>query len=148
MLHPISRSLDTGSTLAYVEKTSNTSVTATTEGTADTVVTATAITFDGATVAMIEFYAPLVDNPAGGASRSQTLVLYEDGASIGQIGQVLNTATAVNQTPVHVVRRRTPAAGSRTYSIRAYVSAGTGTVYGGAGGSGAIMPAFILVVKA
>ncbi len=44
-----------------------------------------------------------------------------------------------------VARHFTPTAGSHTYSIRAAVSNGTGTVDANVGGSGSQMPGFIRI---
>jgi hypothetical protein len=133
--------------LAYAEITSNVNVTATTQATANPIVTAPAVTFDGTTIALIDFYAPLVRSPAGGAAT--ILVLFEDGAAIGTLAQVLGSTAQVD-APVRVTRRLTPAAGSRTYSVRAYVPSGTGIVYAGPGGPGVFVPvpAFIRIIRA
>jgi len=137
-----------GGELDYVEKTSNTSITATTEGTANTIVTSNAITFDGAPVIM-EFYSQGVQTQLV-ASSDITILLRDDTAAtvLGDIAYHATPAAATNYHPVYVRRRFTPAAGSRTYSIRAFVAGGTGTVLGGAGGTGnASMPAFIRFTK-
>lgn len=129
---------------AYTEYTSNVSVTATTAATANTVVTAAAVTFDGATLALLQFFAPRVDTPAGGVVRFE---LYEDGAAIGQLGAIIAGGASSFTAPAKLERRRTPVAGARTYSMRAWVDAGTGTVGGGVGGSGVLMPGFIRITK-
>lgn len=126
--------------LGYAQFTSNVSVTATTEASANTVVSASAISFDGSTIALVEFYAARIDP----GSTFTSVFLFQDGASLGQIGQTLTAGPSI-----YVARRLTPASGSRTYSIRAAVNAGTGTIYAGAGGgSGTIMPGFILITRA
>lgn len=135
-----------GHEYAYTEFTSNASITATTEGTADTVVTASAVTFDGSTVAMVQFFAPQVKPPSA-ATAAVVLWLYQDGSSIGALGTVETPAANVLEVPVWVARRLTPASGSRTYSIRASVGSGTGTVVAGAGGAGANVPGFIRITK-
>lgn len=137
----------TPSELDYVQFTSNVSPTATSEGTANTVVTSSAVTYDGSTPIIIEFWCNNA-RPRADASGNMTLWLYEDGSSIGQIGFIsAYEAGAVNQI-LYGRRRITPTAGSHTYSIRASVSAGTGLVAGGAGGNGNIAPGFIRIVKA
>lgn len=124
--------------LGYTQFTSNVSVTATTEAAANTVVTASAITFDGSTTALIEFYAARIDP----GSTSISVFLFQDGTTLGQIG-----LTLVAGIPIFVARRLTPASGSRTYSIRAAVNASTGTVYAGAGGAGVNLPGFIRITR-
>lgn len=137
-----------GYQIDYVEKTSNTSVTATSEGTANTVVTGSAVTYDGSTSIVVEFFAFSANVPAG-AGNQITLVLYDNGSSIGLLGRVRTPAagTALEVT-VRMARRLTPSAEAHTYSIRAYVNTGTGSVDAGAGGSGAVVPAFIRITKA
>lgn len=128
----------------YVEKTSNTSITATTEGTANTIVTGASVSYDGSTAVMIEFFAPAI-NSAGGSGNSIVICLYEDGSSVGQLGTVFNNGATALQVPVFTARRRTPSNGSHTYSIRAFVNTGTGTVSAGAGGSGASFPCYMRI---
>lgn len=133
-----------GHELSYVEYTSSVSVTATAEASADTVVTADAISFDGSTVALIEFFSPFV-RPAATALASLTLWLYDGASSIGALG-ISQTPSANNANrPVHVSRRLTPSNASHTYSVRATVSTGTGTAGAGAGGAGNNMPGFIRI---
>lgn len=135
-----SYSLPPGYEYAYTEFTSAVSITATTEGTANTVVTASAVTFDGSTVVLIEFSAPSVKAGTGNI----IMCLFEDGTAIGNIGFNDNAGKFV---PMRLGRRRTPANGSRTYSVRAFVDAGTGSVTGGAGGAGANVPGWIRITK-
>jgi hypothetical protein len=130
---------------AYNELTAPVSITATTEGTANTVVTASSVTFDGSTPVIVEFYSPEV-LPVSGSTLS--IILRDDtaGASLGRIAAVLPPA-ASTATPVFLRRKLTPAAGARVYSIRAYTNSGTASVNAGAGGAGADMPAFIRITK-
>jgi len=55
-----------GYELGYTEFTANVSVRATTETTANTIVTAPAVSTDGATRIRVEFFSPFVRNPAAG----------------------------------------------------------------------------------
>lgn len=123
---------------AYTEFTANKSVTATVEASADVVVTAGAVTFDGGTIALVEFSCPFAIPPGGGYI---VVLLFEDGVVKGQLGRVDANA------PMQVSRRLTPAAGSRTYSARAIVNAGTGTLSADVGGSAKFFPGFIRVSK-
>jgi hypothetical protein len=134
-----------GTELAYNEFTAAVAVSATTEATATTVVTASAVSFDGSTAAWVEFYCPYLD--AGAAANNIILVLFQDGVAIGRLG--VSTGNGASQpTLAHSSRRRlTPAAGSRTYSVRAQVNAGTGSVGAGAGGAGAYLPGYILITR-
>jgi hypothetical protein len=131
---------------SYVEQTTSVTVSATTEATANTVVTAGAVTFDGATPVVIEFYAPYVQ-PASVATAYVQLVLYDGSSSIGLLGIVGNPAANTMYDPVFLRRRLTPAAASKTYSVRAFQANGNGTVGAGVGGVGANMPAYIRITK-
>lgn len=136
-----------GSEIDYVEFTSAVSVTATSEATATTIVTGNAITYNAAQVITIEAYWPYMDNPV---TRDFFIVLYDGASSIGRLG-LMNSPDATNflrPGPFRAVRRLTPSAAAHTYSIRGYMSAGTGTVGAGAGGSGNYMPGFIRITAA
>jgi hypothetical protein len=124
---------------AYNEKVTNTTVTNTVIGSADTVVTASAVTFDGATAVMIDFGAPTV---AAGTTFIR-LYLFDGSTSLGIIDQVNGTGSARGS------RRLTPSAAAHTYSIRALVDAGSGTVFAASGGALAtdFLPAFIRITK-
>lgn len=130
--------------LGTTEFTANVTVSATTEAGATTVVTAPAITFDGTTVALIEFFAPYVDSSAAPVL---TFVLYDGAASIGIFGGITITA-ASNRYLARLTRRLTPSNAAHTYSIRAFVSSGTAVVNAGAGGVGVNLPGFIKVTRA
>ena len=122
--------------LDYTEITSSVNITATSEATATTLVTAAAVTFDGNTEVIIEFSANMA-RPEGG--NNIFFWLYEDGSSIGRLGYLLSTSQ--DGGPVHLTRRLTPSAASHTYSVRAHMDTSNGTVSAGAGGSGNGVPA-------
>lgn len=126
----------------YVEFTGNVSVTATTEAAANPVVTGGAVTYDGSTAVMIEFFSPQV-LPVS-ATVSTNFFLYDGASSIGEIGLCRFSAFA----PVRLSRRITPSNAAHTYSIRATVGSGTGSVGAGAGGVGNSMPGYIRITKA
>src|SRR6185369_6769312 len=132
----------------YVEITSPVVPTATTEATANTVVTANAVSFDGSTAVIIEFMSQDV-RPRNDAAGYIILWLYDGSSSIGQIAFVRMVGTGNQEVPVRVARRLTPSNASHTYSIRASVSGGTtAQVDAGAGGAGNSAPAFIRITKA
>lgn len=134
-----------GLELDYVQFTSDAVCSATTEAGATTIVTANAITFDGATAVLIEFFA--VTHTISAASLNAFMVLYDGAASIGQMWQG-KEATAQAAGSVYGAHRFTPSAASHTYSIRGYVSAaGDITVYAGAGGLGVRMPGYIRISR-
>jgi hypothetical protein len=137
--------------LSYVENTGGPfSVTATVEGSGDTIVTAGAVTLDGTTNIIVQWgAASLIPADVGGAWLN--MILFDNGSSIGIFGGAMNDASPSTNSihaPVHQERRLTPSAGSHTYSIRAFVSTGTGQINAGAGGAGSDMPAYIRVVTA
>ena len=136
-----------GGEMAYNEFTSAVNPTATTEGTADTVVTASAFTADGVSAYMVEFFTPAARPDTGAAGRSLSFWLYEDGSSIGRVGFMPTPAAASDLKPVFTPRRLVPSGASHTYSIRASVSAGTGAIDAGAGGAGNQPPGFIRIRK-
>lgn len=129
----------------YVQKTSNTTVTQTSEASADTVVTANAVTYDGSTIIVIEFFSPTVRPATGGGQID--LWIFDGSSSIGKIGSFVSPAAAADNKPCHVVRRLTPSAAAHTYSIRATVDTGSGLVAGAAGGAATNFPAFIRQFK-
>jgi len=131
----------------YAEFNANVSPTATTDATANTVVTGNAVTYDGSTIVMVEFFAPAA-RPRADAAGSLFLVLYDGAAAIGRLAAFNYPATGADTKPVKVARRLTPSAGAHTYSVRAFVDAGTGLVGAGAGGSGVQFPGFIRITKA
>lgn len=123
--------------VAYAEVTANTTVTATTAGTANTVVTAGAITGDAAAPVIVTFGA----HKATIGTSAIYFELYDGASTYARIGEKLS-----GTSPVLVQYRFTPSAASHTYSVRAWVDAGTGTVFaGGGGGSGNATPAFIRI---
>jgi hypothetical protein len=125
----------------YAEVTSDVTITATTEATADTVVTAPSVTFNGTTKLEIEFFAPYITTYSG---QTLTLVLYDGSSSIGKLGFFCNTAGYLTAGGV-LKRVLTPSAASHTYSIRAYTDSGHGDIIGGSGGAGNVVPGFILM---
>jgi hypothetical protein len=134
--------------LAYTERTGDVSVTGTSAATATVVVTAPALTFDGATAIVCEFSAAAVRTPAS-AGRTVTIALF-DGASIRCNLAIADAAAAAAAIimPVSGRLRFTPTSGSHTFSVRAWVDAGSGTIRAGDGGSGADSPAALRITRA
>jgi hypothetical protein len=139
-----------GQELTYTEFTANASITATTEGTANTIVTAPSFTADGKNV-MVEFFS--IFGRSSAASVGTFFALYQGvngatAASIGQWGQIFSAAGGLDG-PVHLSRRLQLTLGSAyVFSARAWVTSGTGTIFAGAGGSGANIPGFIRITRA
>jgi hypothetical protein len=131
--------------LAYVEYTSPVTVSAATEGASDVVVTAPAITFDGVTPVVIQFFAPYV---LTGAGTYIAITLFDNGTTIGYLAYTISNGTTTLTIPVNADRRLTPSAASHAYSIRAFRQANNGSVGAGTGGSGQQPPGFIRIVTA
>jgi hypothetical protein len=136
--------LQVGYAFSYVELQSAALITATTEATANTVVTAASITLDGATSICVRFASYRVDR----GTTFLVLVLYDAvgtgaAASLGRIG-----VCDADLQPFSAERFFTPRAGVHTFSVRAFVDAGTGAVQADTGGSGKGMPAYIRVTRA
>jgi hypothetical protein len=135
--------LPVGYEFDYVEKTSDTSITATAEASADTIVTGNAVTYDGSTRIRLEFWA------AQGVTSTNVALqvyLFDGSSSIGLIARQQDDAA--QRSPIYSVRYFTPAAATKTYSIRATTGSGTATIGAGAGGAATSMPAFIRISKA
>lgn len=133
----------------YTEFTSNVSVTATVEASANTVVTAPALAFDGSTSIIVEFFSPELLPDTAAAGRRLQVALFDGSTSLGFLGTVYSQVIGVNHfTPALLRRKLTPAAATKTYSIRALVSAGTGTVGAGAGAAGNDNPGYIRITRA
>jgi hypothetical protein len=133
--------------LSYVEFTSPVTISATTEGAANTVVTAGAFTAAGSTKYCIECYSP---GAYFGSNSPATVrhVLYEASTVIGQIGiQGGFSGTESVEMPFYTRTYLTPSAGSRTYSWRAFRLNVNGGVDVGAGGSGNYMPGYIRITS-
>lgn len=138
----IGRDAAAGAEMAYAQIVSSVNITATTEGTANTVLTLPATTFDGATKVKLEFFDPRWQTP--GSAAEMVAVLYDGAASVGLLGYGVNAGAGAAGKFEYIF---TPAAATKTYSIRGYVSAGTGIAIAGAGGSGLNMPAWARIAR-
>jgi hypothetical protein len=134
-----------GAELAYAEKTSPTAISATTVATANTVVTAAAITVSGSARIKVEFFAPAVACGSG-TGPVVILLLFDGSTCLGELGEVNGNT---NSVAFKGERYFTPSSGTRTYSVRSYRGVANGTVHGGTGGSaGELFPAFIRITSA
>ena len=85
--------------------------------------------------------------PAASGSRTRA---WDDHTQMPKLRVAIAGATGYTgnlRIAVHAFRRLTPSNASHTYSIRGFVTSGTGVAAAGAGGSTALMPAFIRITK-
>lgn len=137
----------TSDELSYQQVTSDVNVTGTTSGTANTVVTADAINFDGSTAVLIEFFSYGVQ-PVNVVGGQLIIGLFEGSTLVSTVALVQGVSTNPMIVPAHIVQRLTPSSGSKTYSIRAWTGSGTSIVKAGTGSGGAAAPAFVRISRA
>ena len=128
--------------VAYVEFTSTVSITATSEGTANQVVTASAIVYENVPH-LITFSSSRLVAPA---SQTLSLSVFDGTTSLGVIA-ALGATSPAQQTPYERAFRVTPSAASHTFNIKAWVNGGTGSVEAGAGGPATRVPGFIRITR-
>src|SRR4051794_26014772 len=90
-----------GSELDYVGITSPVAISATSEATANTIVTGSSVAYDGSTIVMLDFFAPYVEVN----NTVLKFVLYDGSSSVGLLGLELIGTVFL---PIHVSRRFTP----------------------------------------
>jgi hypothetical protein len=133
-----------GAELDYVEFTSQVTITATSEGTSQTVVTGTSQTY-AAVPTIVEFFSPFVQS---GNFTTFCIVLLYDGATV--LGRLSRTDVINGDGTSMLCRYRlTPTAATHQYIVKAYIDAGTqANILGGSGGSAAYLPGYIRVTRA
>jgi hypothetical protein len=125
----------------YVPKTSDTSITATSEGTANTVITGTSQAYLNVAY-QVHFFCPQVALGAGGTI---TIVLLRGATVLGQSVYKYDAGTSDSGIKVEV--QDTPAASTFSYVVKAFRTTADGTVKAGAGGAGTLLPAFLRVTR-
>lgn len=105
-----------------------------------TIITGNSIVFDGSRV-KVEFFTPQFQ-PAGASS---TFILWRDGSEVGRFEY---DWASTSKFPLTLQTFDTPAAGAHTYKLTLFSNTGTNVVAAGAGGTGALVPAFLRVTKA
>lgn len=141
--------LDVGPEVAYGETVAGAplAITATVEASSNVIVTAPAFTADGSSAYVVDFQVSRADSPGVSANNFIILCLFDGSTSLGWLGVIFNPQAAYIGTPVRLSRRIVPSAGVHTYSVRAFVSGGTGNLWIASGGAGQQMPATIRVTK-
>lgn len=131
--------------LVYATGNGDQSTAATTFATGVEIFADQTFTADG-TRHLVELFIPAIQNTS-----TTGLAYFElsDGGSnsLGRLAHTLNLGSA-QAGPIYAKYYYTPAAGSVTLNVRVYVSAGNVFVYGGAGGSGNLVPRFLRVTRA
>jgi hypothetical protein len=122
--------------IAPVTKTTASSVTATTEGTATTILTLGAFTLAAQTDVMFEFFVPWWGHSSTAAT--SRLCLFNGGTSVGFLCTMRAAIASAQLGGVTLKRQITLAAGTYTFSVRAFTSAGTLTLTGATGASGSV----------
>jgi len=140
---PTSSRSSGGVQLVYTEFTASATTAAVTEGTATTLATLGAVAYDGVSTYQIEMWAPTwaIDT----ATRDLIVILHDGTSAIGQLFAGRNLGANLANGDFYVRRIFVPAAGTRTYSIRGYVTGGaaTASIIAGAGGAATYLPGFI-----
>jgi hypothetical protein len=130
--------------LDYVQKTTNTTLSATSAATANTIVTGNAVAYDGSTAVEIVFSCPTTDR-SGGATLI-ALWQYDGSSEVGALYYSVAATTA--RVGIYASYRLTPSNASHTYSIRGSVNASSADINAGAAGSGNFMPCYIRILRA
>lgn len=148
MLIPAAQIKARGDTeLDYVEITAPVVISATTDATANTVITGNPIVLNGSTRIIVEFGAEQV--ATGGTTSSAVIVtLWDSTTDLGHFHEVGTPANGVVSVSALVRRFLTPSAGTHTYVIKAFRNVADGTIYAGTGGVGNDQPAYLRVTLA
>jgi hypothetical protein len=130
--------------LVHAIETGSPSTAATTFATGIEIFTDQTFTSDG-TRHLVELYIPAIQNTSSAGYAA--FELSNGGAtSLGILAYAYNPVSL--NGPVHAKYYFTPAAGSVTLNVKAYVNTGNVFVQGGPGGAGAIVQRFLRVTRA
>ena len=117
--------------VAYAEITADVTVSGTNSATATTIITLPAFTADGVTPYVIEFFSPILANGAAALPSSSY------GLTVWAVRPLDNRQVFAAAFCIYVKSaKQTPAAGSRTYSIRGWRSTANATVVARSGTAG------------
>lgn len=134
-----------GTEIDYAQITSDLSV-AGSSAAQTTVVAGAAKTYTGAEVVLIEFYSGMLTLSA---STFFVITLWEDSTELGVIAEYFHSGSASHNTPAYGALRRTPSAGSHTYTVKAWKAGGTFSIAAHAVGTpGERLPAYVRVTRA
>jgi hypothetical protein len=128
----------------YAQFTADVTISATSEGAANTVIAGNSVTYDGSPV-LVQFFSPRVDL---GVAATLVLDLYMDSTIQGRMN-VLTAPTALSLIVVaNGFMRVTPSNAAHTFTVKGWRATANCTVGGAAGGTGAHIPGFVRVTKA
>lgn len=133
----------------YVERTSNLTVTATSDAAAQDLIVGNAVTYDGSTRVKIEAFVV-----AASITPNQNVVLnlYDGSTDLGRLCNIgPPTGTGASGSMVMMMKGErflTPSAGAHTYKVRAWKTGGTAVVAADTGGAGLYLPAWYRITKA
>ena len=132
--------------LDYVERTTALTVTATTEGTAQTFIDSNAITVDGLTRISIELQCLVEVSSAGGTA---VAVLLDGVTVLGWLAEIACPGASSGEvaTWLNANRYLTPSAGSHTYHVKFFKTAAAVIASGDVGGSSHLFPAFVRITS-
>jgi|SRR6188472_3162402 len=126
-----------GAELDYAQITSNVTIAGASAAAATTVISGGSVSYDGSTRVIVEAFMALVI-PAG--STTNVVTLWEDTTDMGAWAQMNGAAF-----PVGTLRwLLTPSAGSHAYTLKAWTTGASGTLYAGS----SYAPAYLRVTTA
>lgn len=134
-----------GTEIVEASITSDVTITSSTEGTPDDVISAGSASYDGTDV-IVTFSAPAIR--AWSATNPLYLSIWNDSTNLGIYATTAEPGTAGH--PCMFSARITPSAGAHTIKVTGYLPSGgtNGKVFCGAGGTGNRGPASIRIIKA
>jgi hypothetical protein len=136
--------------LDYVQITSPAAISATSQATATTLITGSAVTYDGATPIYIEAFAPSIDYGTNYGATSQ-IHAFLDGSVLCclQLNQWAGAGSSgPHDSVMYALRKYTPSAGSHTFSLRGHYTGNASNLNCNTGASGAQTPAFLQIKRA
>jgi hypothetical protein len=131
--------------LDYVAYTAPVAASAATQAGANTVVTGNAVTYDGSTKVMIEYWAPYAYS---GLNGTLYVDLWMDGSLLATLYQAGSSSHPAMYYGAILARcQRTPSAGSHTFTIKAWRITIDGSLGGGNGSPSDFVPGYMRITK-
>jgi hypothetical protein len=133
-----------GAELFYGEITANKTITASTDPTAQEVISSTAAVYDGSPI-WIEFFSAWV---VTGTNSHLCVALWDATTNMGYMGQFHAGGIAdLTATACYLKRRIMPSASSHTFRVCAW-GPGSPTIYAGGGAANSMPPAYLRISRA